>query len=279
MQSQILYSGVFDFEIRKQTVNILNRSSFCHSEAESNKDWHFRMVKRYCTLDEQFMSIMCYIAYLQQGLAFAVVFVQRHSVLEGGRPHAKVRLGQAAGGAELSGSSTMTLTAIGDDGGGDKQQWLCDYCRELAASTSSRCCRGSVDVVGSRQRWSATPLGPDSGEVVELRCASPGLLLRHGLLDAGVDPDLCNLNGGRRWWHSSGGSNRGWPGGDTALAFIFELAWRICIEERECEFWYCLSPQLQICIAFCNACWSPNQLCTVPNERHFCLYLVLLDSA
>jgi hypothetical protein len=130
------------------------------------------------------------------------------------------------------------------------------------------------DSGGPRRHWDRT-----AARWLSSDAPSPGLLLlHHGLLDAGVDPDLRNLNGGRRWWHSSGGSNRSWPGGDAALAFIFELAWRICIEERECEFWYCLSPQLQICIAFCNACWSPNQLCTVPDERHFCLCLVLLDS-
>jgi hypothetical protein len=39
-------------------------------------------------------------------------------VLEGGRPHAKVRSGQAAGGAELNGSSATASTAVGDNGGG-----------------------------------------------------------------------------------------------------------------------------------------------------------------
>jgi hypothetical protein len=73
------------------------------------------------------MSILCYSAYLQQGLTFAVAFVRRQSVLKGGRPHAKVRSGQAAGGAELGGSSAMTLTTVGGGGGGDRQQWSCDY--------------------------------------------------------------------------------------------------------------------------------------------------------
>jgi hypothetical protein len=48
-------------------------------------------------------------------------------MLKGGRPHAKVRSGQAAGGAELGGSSAMTLTTVGSGGGGDRQQWSCDY--------------------------------------------------------------------------------------------------------------------------------------------------------
>jgi hypothetical protein len=43
-------------------------------------------------------------------------------VPEGDRPHAKVRSGQAVGGAELGGSSAMTSTAVGGGGGRDKQQ-------------------------------------------------------------------------------------------------------------------------------------------------------------
>jgi hypothetical protein len=41
--------------------------------------------------------------------------------------------GKAAGGAELGGSSAMTSTAVGGDGGGDTQQWPCDYCKEAVA--------------------------------------------------------------------------------------------------------------------------------------------------
>jgi hypothetical protein len=73
----------------------------------------------YCELDEQFMPIMCYNTYLQQRLAFAVAFVGvAECARGGGRPHAKVRSGQAAGGAELNGSSATASTAVGDNGGG-----------------------------------------------------------------------------------------------------------------------------------------------------------------
>jgi hypothetical protein len=104
------------------------------------------------------------------------------------------------------------------------------------------------------------------------------LLLHPGLLDAGMDLDLRDLHGGRRRWRSSGGSSRSRPGGSAVPAFIFlELAWRICIKERECVFLHCFSPRLQICIAISNATWSPNQLRTVPAGYHFCLCLALLD--
>jgi hypothetical protein len=44
---------------------------------------------------------------------------------EDGMPHAKVRSGQAAGGAELGGSSATTSAAVGGGGGGDRQEWSC----------------------------------------------------------------------------------------------------------------------------------------------------------
>jgi hypothetical protein len=66
---------------------------------------------------------------------------------------------------------------------------------------------------------------------------SPGrILLYPGLLDASVDLDTRDLDSNRRRWRSSRGSSRSRQGGSAALCFIFELPWRICIEERVCAF-------------------------------------------
>jgi hypothetical protein len=63
---------------------------------------------------------------------------------------------------------------------------------------------------------------------------SPGhILLYPGLLDASVDLDTPRQQSAAVAFIEREQQE---PGGSAALCFIFELPWRICIEERVCAF-------------------------------------------